>query len=72
MNVQNLFNQFVSKAATYGGAALLGSLAHKAYRNWQQANSDHPAEQVHLDQLAQVLQLPDGLAEQLQRQARMD
>ena len=31
---------------------------------------DHPAEQAHLDQLAQVLQLPDGLAEQLQRQAR--
>ena len=171
--------KFVSKSAAYGGAALLGGLAYKAYRNWQQGNSapaaapvkkrpaasaeerdftgemvftpdfqltlikamiaaakadghidateqqaisnavaqlelstelkglvfdllhrpiavnelaagagsieqksevylasclaidpDHPAEQAHLDQLAQVLQLPDGLAEQLQRQAR--
>jgi uncharacterized membrane protein YebE (DUF533 family) len=33
---------------------------------------DHPSEQAHLEQLAQVLALPDGLAEQLQRQARMN
>ncbi|MGD2075897.1 MAG: DUF533 domain-containing protein [Gammaproteobacteria bacterium] len=33
---------------------------------------DDPSEQAHLDQLSRALQLPDGLAEQLQRQARMD
>jgi uncharacterized membrane protein YebE (DUF533 family) len=33
---------------------------------------DHPSEQAHLEQLAQVLALPDGLAEQLQRQVRMN
>lgn len=27
--------KFAGKAATYGGAALLGGLAFKAYRNWQ-------------------------------------
>ena len=31
--------KFVSKSAAYGGAALLGGLAYKAYRNWQQGNS---------------------------------
>jgi uncharacterized membrane protein YebE (DUF533 family) len=173
--------KFVGKAATYGGAALLGGLAYEAYRNWQAGSSapaaapvesrppaavqegdftgekvltpdfqltlikamiaaakadghidaaeqqaissaveplerstqlkglvfdllhrpiavnelaagadsieqkseiylasclaidpDHPSEQAHLEQLAQVLALPDGLAEQLQRQARMN
>lgn len=29
-------------AATYGGAALLGGLAYKAYRNWQQASPATP------------------------------
>ena len=169
--------KFVGKAATYGGAALLGGLAYQAYRNWQAGSSapvesrppaavqegdftgekvftpdfqltlikamiaaakadghidaaeqqaifraveelelssqlkglvfdllhrpiavhelaagadsieqkseiylasclaidpDHPSEQAHLQQLALVLALPDGLAEQLQRQARMN
>ncbi len=27
--------KFAGKAATYGGAAVLGGLAYKAYRNWQ-------------------------------------
>lgn len=31
---------------------------------------DHASEQAHLDQLASALELPDGLAEHLQRQAR--
>jgi uncharacterized membrane protein YebE (DUF533 family) len=31
---------------------------------------DRPAEQAHLDRLATALDLPDGLADELQRQAR--
>lgn len=31
--------KFVGKAATYGGLALLGSLAYKAYQNWQAGKS---------------------------------
>ncbi len=34
--------KFAGKAATYGGAALLGGLAYQAYRSWQQ-NSSAPA-----------------------------
>ena len=30
--------KFVGKAATYGGAAVLGGLAFKAYQNWQSGN----------------------------------
>ncbi|MFT5504297.1 MAG: uncharacterized membrane protein YebE (DUF533 family) [Gammaproteobacteria bacterium] len=30
--------KFAGKAATYGGAAVLGGLAFKAYKNWQQNN----------------------------------
>ena len=30
--------KFVGKAATYGGAAVLGGLALKAYQNWQQGS----------------------------------
>ncbi|MGD9385625.1 MAG: tellurite resistance TerB family protein [Thioalkalispiraceae bacterium] len=30
--------KFAGTAATYGGAALLGGLAYKAYKNWQQSN----------------------------------
>jgi uncharacterized membrane protein YebE (DUF533 family) len=32
--------KFAGKAATYGGAALLGGLAYKAVQNWQQNSSD--------------------------------
>ena len=32
--------KFAGTAATYGGAALLGGLAYKAYKNWQQSK-DH-------------------------------
>ena len=31
--------KFAGKAAGYGGAALIGGLAYKAYQNWQQGNS---------------------------------
>ena len=31
--------KFAGTAATYGGAALLGGLAYKAFKNWQQNNS---------------------------------
>lgn len=31
--------KFAGKAATYGGAAVLGGLAFKAYKNWQQNNT---------------------------------
>ena len=31
---------------------------------------DHPSEQMHLQQLAQALHLPSGLAQQLQMQAQ--
>ncbi len=34
--------KFAGKAATYGGAALLGGLAFKAYQNWQ-GNQQNPA-----------------------------
>jgi uncharacterized membrane protein YebE (DUF533 family) len=34
--------KFAGKAATYGGAALLGGLAYKAYSNWQH-NKGNPA-----------------------------
>jgi uncharacterized membrane protein YebE (DUF533 family) len=32
--------KFAGKAATYGGAALLGGLAYKAFQNWQQNSGD--------------------------------
>ena len=35
--------KFAGKAATYGGAALLGGLAYKAFQNWQQNNSRQTA-----------------------------
>jgi uncharacterized membrane protein YebE (DUF533 family) len=35
--------KFAGKAATYGGAALLGGLAYKALQNWQQNNSRQTA-----------------------------
>ncbi len=35
--------KFAGKAATYGGAALLGGLAFKAYQNWQGGNQGAPA-----------------------------
>ncbi|TNF35507.1 MAG: tellurite resistance TerB family protein [Gammaproteobacteria bacterium] len=34
-------------------------------------NPDHPSEQIHLSQLAETLQLPDGLREQIHLQAQM-
>ena len=39
--------KFVGKAATYGGAAMLGGLAFKAYENWQQ-NSNRQAGVQHI------------------------
>lgn len=33
--------KFAGKAATYGGAAVLGGLAYKAFQNWQQNSNDH-------------------------------
>lgn len=35
--------KFAGTAASYGGAALLGGLAYKAYKNWQQTNPVVPA-----------------------------
>lgn len=35
--------KFAGKAATFGGAALLGGLAYKAYRNWQSGRQDGPS-----------------------------
>ena len=35
--------KFAGKAATYGGAALLGGLAFKAYQNWQGGNQNTAA-----------------------------
>ena len=35
--------KFAGKAATYGGAAVLGGLAFKAYQNWQGSNADAAA-----------------------------
>jgi uncharacterized membrane protein YebE (DUF533 family) len=32
--------KFAGKAATYGGAAVLGGIAYKAFQNWQQNNTD--------------------------------
>ncbi len=32
--------KLAGSAATYGGAALLGGLAYKAYKNWQRASQD--------------------------------
>lgn len=34
--------KFAGTAATYGGAALLGGLAYKAYKNWQHATPTAP------------------------------
>ena len=34
--------KFAGTAATMGGAALLGGLAYKAFKNWQQANQAQP------------------------------
>ena len=33
--------KFAGKAATYGGAAVLGGLAYKAFQSWQQNKTDH-------------------------------
>ena len=33
--------KFAGKAATYGGAAVLGGLAYKAFQNWQLNSNDH-------------------------------
>ncbi len=33
--------KFAGKAATYGGAAVLGGLAYKAFQSWQQNSSSH-------------------------------
>jgi len=35
--------KFAGTAATYGGAAVLGGLAYKAFKNWQQNNSQQVA-----------------------------
>jgi uncharacterized membrane protein YebE (DUF533 family) len=35
--------KFAGTAATYGGAALLGGLAFKAYQNWKNTQADQPA-----------------------------
>jgi uncharacterized membrane protein YebE (DUF533 family) len=35
--------KFAGKAASYGGAALLGGLAYKAFSNWQRDNDAQPA-----------------------------
>jgi uncharacterized membrane protein YebE (DUF533 family) len=35
--------KFAGKAATYGGAALLGGLAYRAFSNWQQNNAGQPS-----------------------------
>ena len=35
--------KFAGKAATYGGAAMLGGLAFKAYQNWQQNSNPQAA-----------------------------
>jgi uncharacterized membrane protein YebE (DUF533 family) len=35
--------KFAGKAATVGGAALIGGIAFKAYKNWQQNNQQAPA-----------------------------
>ncbi|MAZ66441.1 MAG: protein YebE [Kangiellaceae bacterium] len=44
-----------TKAAKYGGAAMLGGLAYKAYTNWQQHNSGSAASQAdsHTNNMAQ-------------------
>jgi uncharacterized membrane protein YebE (DUF533 family) len=34
--------KFAGKAATYGGAAVLGGLAYKAFSNWQRSNEGTP------------------------------
>ena len=33
--------KFAGKAATYGGAAVLGGLAYRAFQNWQQNSTSH-------------------------------
>jgi len=38
--------KFAGTAATYGGAALLGGLAYKAYKNWQHASPTAPVAEV--------------------------
>ncbi|MBT8126595.1 MAG: tellurite resistance TerB family protein [Gammaproteobacteria bacterium] len=35
--------KFAGKAATYGGAAILGGIAYKAFQNWQHNNADNNA-----------------------------
>jgi uncharacterized membrane protein YebE (DUF533 family) len=35
--------KFAGKAATYGGAAVLGGIAYKAFQNWQQNSADNSA-----------------------------
>lgn len=46
--------KFAGKAATYGGAALLGGLAYKAFQNWQH-NSSNQTDPVNASNTASAL-----------------
>ena len=51
--------KFAGKAATYGGAAVLGGLAYKAYQQWQSPSSDGALSQPSTGQAA--LQRPERI-----------
>jgi uncharacterized membrane protein YebE (DUF533 family) len=56
--------KFVGKAASYGGAAVLGGLALKAYENWQQgsaapANSNSNVHSAGMQQQEETFSIPE-------------
>lgn len=53
--------KFVGKAATYGGLALLGGLAYRAYTNWQAGKA--PASTAASTAAKPIPMPPDGPAE---------
>jgi uncharacterized membrane protein YebE (DUF533 family) len=81
MSIRKLLNQFLGAGnATRGAGDSLGQLSRSIQSMEQKTelylasclviDPDHPAEQTHLDQLAQALYLPQDLAQQLQQQAQ--
>jgi uncharacterized membrane protein YebE (DUF533 family) len=50
--------KYAGKAATYGGAALLGGLAYKAFQNWQQNST----EQMSTTTASNTITVPDEQA----------
>jgi len=66
----DLLQQPITLEELAAGAAKIEQRSELYLASCLVINPDHPSEQAHLEQLAAVLELPEGLAEQLQWQAQ--